>query len=250
MWSFVVCALITDDNETNRGILHKQLTSWGMKDEITNNGAEALEMLRGAAEGGEAYDLAILDLHMPGMNGIELARAIKDDPAVASTRLMLLTSIGADVTEEARRAGIEAILSKPVRQSHLHDAIATMMSTTAKSYGRSAHEGVAPALQSKTVVETPPFRGHILLAEDNLVNQRVALKMLERLGYRSDAVSNGREAVEALSHGTYAAILMDIQMPEMDGFEATKEIRRHESRERHIPIIAMTANAMEGDREK
>ncbi len=243
--------LVTDDNLNNRKILHKQLTSWGMEDGMAEDATKALERLRAAAENGEPYELAILDMQMPDMDGVELARTIKDDPTIASTRLMLLSSTGVDIGEERRRAGVETVLTKPVRQSQLYDALATMVGAGAERFAGWTREDVAPASRATAVVETPPFRGHVLLAEDNLVNQRVAMKMLERLGYRVDVAQDGNEAVEAaLSHVPYAAVLMDVQMPEMDGYEATKEIRRHEGSERHTPIIAMTANALEGDREK
>jgi signal transduction histidine kinase/CheY-like chemotaxis protein len=243
--------LIVDDHETNRRILHKQITSWGMKDEVTEDGPGALKLLRAAAERDEAYDLAILDMQMPGMDGTQLARAIRDDPAVSSTRLVLLTSIGLNIHEEARLAGVEVILSKPVRQSQLYDALATMMGGTPAEAPASASRGNArPALHATPVAEVPASRGHILLAEDHPVNRMVAVAMLERSGYRVDAVGNGREAVEALTRIPYAAVLMDVQMPEMDGYEATAEIRRGEGPGRHTPIIAMTANAMRGDREK
>jgi CheY-like chemotaxis protein len=236
--------LIVDDHETNRRILHKQISSWGMHDGMAEDGAEALALLRAAAESGEAYDLAILDMQMPGMNGIQLARAIGHEPATSSTRLVLLTSIGLNINEEAREAGVEIILSKPVRQSQLYNALVTMMaSPTEVSEEPSPGEVGSRAAPGGEA-------GHVLLAEDYPVNRMVAIAMLERSGYRVDAVGNGKEAVEALSSAPYAAVLMDVQMPEMDGYEATAEIRRREGSGRRTPIIAMTANAMRGDREK
>ena len=235
--------LVVDDHETNRRILHKQITSWGMRDGMAEDGAEALAILRAAAESGEAYDLAILDMQMPGMNGIQLARAIGDEPAIPPPRMVLLTSIGLNLNEKAREAGIEVVLNKPVRQSQLYDALATMMAATAAAREPSPGEAGSRARLESEV-------GHVLLAEDYPVNRMVAIAMLERSGYRVDAVGNGKEAVEALSSVPYAAVLMDVQMPEMDGYEATAEIRRREGSGPRTPIIAMTANAMQGDRDK
>jgi len=242
--------LIVDDHETNRRILHKQITSWGMSDGMAEDAAEALELLRSAVENGEPYDLAVLDMQMPDMDGIQLARAISSDPAISSTRLVLLTSIGVNINEDARKAGVEVVLSKPVRQSQLHDSLATMLGTPTETKAGPSPGGAGPAPHATPAAEVRPSLGHVLLAEDYPVNQMVAIRMLERSGYRVDAVNNGREAVEALSNIPYAAVLMDVQMPEMDGYEATAEIRRREGSGRHTPVIAMTADAMQGDREK
>ena len=242
--------LIVDDHETNRRILHKQLSSWGMRDDMAEDGPGALELLRAAAERGEAYDLAVLDMQMPDMDGIQLARAISADPAISSTRLVLLTSIGININETARMAGVEVVLNKPVRQSQLHDTLATMLGAPTDTQVDASREGLSPAPRATPAAEVQSSRGHVLLAEDYPVNQVVAIRMLERSGYRVDAVNNGREAVDALSRTSYGAVLMDVQMPEMDGYEATAEIRRREESGRHTPIIAMTADAMEGDREK
>jgi two-component system sensor histidine kinase/response regulator len=242
--------LIVDDHETNRRILHKQISSWGMRDGMAKNGAEALDLLRAAAESGEAYDLAVLDMQMPDMDGLQLARAISAEPAISSTRLVLLTSIGININETARMAGVEVVLNKPVRQSQLHDALATMLGTPAETQARPSRRGVEPAPHATPVAEGQASRGHVLLVEDYPVNQIVATRMLERSGYQVDAVNNGREAVEALSNIPYGAVLMDVQMPEMDGYEATVEIRRREGSGPHTPIIAMTADAMQGDRER
>jgi signal transduction histidine kinase/DNA-binding response OmpR family regulator len=242
--------LIVDDHETNRRILQKQITSWGMKYGMAEDGVEALEMLRTATESGEAYDLVVLDMQMPGMDGIQLARAISADPVISSTRLVLLTSIGINVNEEAHQAGVEVVLSKPVRQSQLHDTLATMLGAPTETQVDPSRKGLSHAPHATPAAEVQASRGHVLLAEDYPVNQMVAIRMLERSGYQVDAVKNGREAIEALENGSYAAILMDVQMPEMDGYEATTEIRRREESGRHTPIIAMTADAMEGDREK
>ena len=236
--------LVVDDHETNRRILHKQLSSWGMRDGMAEDGAEALAVLRAAAEGGDDYDLAILDMQMPGMDGIQLARAISDEPAISSARLVLLTSIGLNINEEAREAGIEVVLNKPVRQSQLYNALATMMAAPAVTPEEPS------VRDADSRVTTEGEAGHVLLAEDYPVNRMVAIAMLERSGYRVEAVGNGKEAVEASSRVPYAAILMDVQMPEMDGYEATAEIRRREGSQGRTPIIAMTANAMQGDREK
>jgi two-component system sensor histidine kinase/response regulator len=246
--------LVVDDNETNRLIVHEQVVSWGMKNGRAEGGQQALQMLRSAADGGEPYDVAIVDMHMPGMDGLELASRIKAEPAIASTQLILLTSSGQrGEAEQARRVGFAAYLTKPVRQSRLYDAIVTVMGYPA---------GKAPARPREPSIVTSPEgvearsrerrrRAHVLVAEDNFVNQKVAVKMLERLGYQADVVGNGVEALEALSRVRYAAVLMDVQMPEMDGYEATAEIRRREENSgRRTPVIAMTANAMQGDREK
>ncbi len=243
--------LVVDDNDTSRRIVHKQVVSWGMRNGMAEDGPRALSTLRDAVEKEEPYDLAILDMQMPGMDGMQLARAIKEDPSLGSVRLILLTSLAMrGDTEEARRIGIGAYVTKPVRQSHLHDAIATVMGVEAEG-GELGKESRLSTRRSKRD-KGMAYRARVLVAEDNAVNQKVAAKMLENLGYRADVAANGLEAVEALSHVSYAAVLMDVQMPEMDGYEATAKIRRSEESElgRHTPIIAMTANAMQGDREK
>jgi CheY-like chemotaxis protein len=247
--------LVVDDNQTNRKIVHEQVTFWGMKNGMAGDGQSALNMLRAAVERGQPYDLAILDLCMPGMDGMELAHRIKADPAIAPARLILLTSLGlSGEAEQARRVGFSAYLTKPVRQSQLYDAIATLMSRPAAEASTPQHEASIVTRHSIEEARDHPherhWRAHVLVAEDNAVNQRVAVKMLERLGYRADVAANGIEALEALSRITYAAVLMDVQMPEMGGYEATAEIRYREGAGRHTPIIALTANAMKGDREK
>jgi two-component system sensor histidine kinase/response regulator len=238
--------LVVDDNEANRKILHEQVVSWGMRNGTSADGSHALEMLRLAAEAGEPYDLAIVDMRMPGMDGMELTRVVKADPILASTRLVLLTSMGEDIAREAREAGVEACLTKPVRQSQLYDCLAAIEGI----YGRMEEERT-PTSAAGGERRAEAMKGaRILLAEDNLVNQKVAVRMVEKLGYDVDVASDGVAAVESFSRRPYSAILMDIQMPEMDGYEATAAIRSREGSTSHTPIIAMTANALEGDRDK
>jgi two-component system sensor histidine kinase/response regulator len=243
-------ALIVDDNAPNRRILSEQLSSWGIENESAEDGPRALEELRLAAESDAPYDLAILDMQMPEMDGMELARRIKEDPDVSATRLVLLTSVGKrGEGEKARQAGIEAYLTKPVRQSELYDALATIMDATEEARSREEAQLVTRhSLRERRAVR----RARLLVAEDNPVNQKVAARMLENLGYSVDVAEDGLEALEAFSRTRYGAILMDVQMPEVNGYAATAEIRRRE--EEHsaarTPIIAMTANAMEGDRER
>jgi PAS domain S-box-containing protein len=238
--------LTVDDNATNRKILSHQLDSWGMTHAEADSGASALDALRAAARRGRPYDLAVLDLMMPGMDGLELARAIKADPAVAGTRLVMLTSFGQrEQSAAAREAGIASCLTKPVRQSQLFDCLATVMSQAPPT-----PEPAGPRTKPATTETQAASHKRILLAEDNVVNQKVAVRQLQKLGYRADAVANGREAVEALGRIAYDLVLMDCQMPEMDGYAATAEIRRREGAAKHTPIVAMTANALEGDRAK
>ncbi len=246
-------ALIVDDNATNRKILSHQFNSWGMIYEEAEGAARALEMLHQAAAQKEPYSLAVLDLMMPGMDGFALARAIKSDPKIAGVTLVLLTSYGqTEYGALAREAGVVAYLAKPVRQAQLFDCLTNAMgqkttiqrsddspeNETLKANGPGLPEG--EKLSNKL----------ILVAEDNIVNQKIAVRQLQRLGYRADAVANGREALEALGRIPYDLVLMDCQMPEMDGYEATAEIRRHEGATKHTLIVAMTAHALEGDRQK
>jgi signal transduction histidine kinase/CheY-like chemotaxis protein/HPt (histidine-containing phosphotransfer) domain-containing protein len=235
--------LIVDDNATNRQILEHQVTSWGMRTTIVDGPRAALEVLRDGTRRGEVCDVALLDMDMPGMDGLELARVIRDDPALAPIPLVLLTSPAAPGSSSAARAaGFSAYLTKPVRQSQLFDAIATV-------FGANT---VAPEFVTQhTISETRALpRPRLLVAEDNTVNQKVMSAMLARLGYRADVAANGVEALDAVARIRYGAVLMDCQMPEMDGYAATAEIRRREQGSSHLPIIALTAGAMAGDRER
>jgi PAS domain S-box-containing protein len=235
-----------DDNATNRTLLEGHLKAWGMQIDCVADGAQALARLRAAHHDGRPYALVILDMQMPHMNGLELAHTIKTDADLAPLRLVLLSS-GRQCDEEqsAREAGIAAYVAKPVHQSQLYDAIVTVMSTADAPplLGQATHQNLAAAPAAGKI--------RVLLAEDNIVNQKVAILMLEKLGCRVDAVANGREALEALTHIAYDLVFMDCQMPEMDGYEATTAIRAHEaSGGTHVPIIAMTAYAMSNDRER
>lgn len=237
--------LIVDDNGTNRKILGHQLESCGIVHDSAASGSAALEMLHSAKQQGRPYDLAILDLMMPGMDGFELASAIKADLTIARTPLVMLTSYGERGSNAMARAnGIAAYLTKPVRQSSLFETLARVA-------------GGAPSLAAfeKSISEAPvsaTAMSHklILIAEDNVVNQKVAIRQLRKLGYRADAVANGKEVLEAMARIPYDLVFMDCQMPEMDGYEATAEIRKRQSDTRRTPVIAMTAHALEGDRAK
>ena len=249
--------LIVDDNATNRKILSHQVGSWGMIHDEADSGSRALGLLRSAAAQGAAYDLAVLDLMMPGMDGFELARKIKSDPEIAAVNLVMLTSFGErGHGAAARAAGVAAYLTKPVRQSQLFDCLANVISAAtatahAPAPARNVEPSAAKLVTRHTLKESKMMSPKlILLAEDNVVNQKVALRQLLKLGYRADAVANGRETLEALERIPYDLVLMDCQMPEMDGYEATGEIRRREGTKKHTFIVAMTANALEGDRAK
>jgi len=236
-------ALVVDDNATNRRILRQQLLSWGVEAIEAADGFQALDLALTAAQDGRSFDLGVVDLNMPGMDGIELARTLKADPATAQTMLFLLSSSGHRLeAAESHLTGFAASLTKPVRASELFDCLITSLNS-----GTSLDTGESPEAERAEPAETS---GRILLVEDNKVNQLVGSKVLENLGYTFTIANNGVEAVDAFRAGTYDAVLMDCQMPEMDGYEATEEIRRIEGSEGgRIPIIAMTAAAMEGDRE-
>ena len=240
--------LIVDDNATNRFILQEQVLAWGMHGTSVDGGAPALAALRTAAARNEPFKIAILDMCMPGMDGIELARSIKNDVSLNGTGLIMLTSLGAaGESQEAHAAGIVAYLSKPARQSDLYDAIVEVLS------GSTVAHTSAPA----SIESLPQLRGRILLAEDNAVNQEVASAILSYLNLETDIANDGAEAVLAWSKQSYDLILMDCQMPNMDGFEAVARIRAGEIEQsnranpitRRIPIVAVTANAMAGDRQ-
>ena len=254
---FGLQVLVVDDNATNRQILNHQLLAWNMQTGSAISGDEALRMLRAAAAKSKPYDLALLDVQMPEMDGLTLARAIKADPAIAGTRLIVLTSLGQALTaEELKEIGIEAYLSKPVKQSRLVDCLVHAMgeTTAANVVSKSAVTASVP-IPSEPNPQIENVR--ILLAEDNIVNQQVALAQLRKLRYRADTVANGLEVLAALELISYDVILMDCQMPEMDGYEATQAIRQQEQSLKQpcpwnppVYIIALTAHAMQGDREK
>lgn len=233
--------LIVDDNETNRFILHEQVASWGMEGRSADCGRRALEMLHEARSREMPYDIAVLDMMMPEMDGIELAGKIKSDPAIAPVKLIMLTSIGGREDPGGREAGILAFLTKPVRQSQLFDALISA----------GTADKPLPAPQSGPKANTAKFAGNVLLAEDSPINQKVTQSMLHGFGVNVDLVANGREALNALAGKHYDLVFMDCQMPEMDGFQATRKIREGEaSTGDHVPIVALTAHAMETAREE
>lgn len=237
--------LIVDDNATNREILTSQVRSWGVTSVAVENGTQALEVLRMSAVEGVSYDVALLDWHMPEMDGIELARQIRADRTISDICLVMLSSASFDDQSAlASQAGVELYLSKPVRQILLFDALLSQM---------AKHENGSVAQQddprSSALVA---FDAHILLVEDNLINQDVCRQMLRIMECRVDIAENGREAVRAAFGKKYDLILMDCHMPEMDGFAATREIRGNEAREgkERVPIIALTGDVQVGTREQ
>jgi CheY-like chemotaxis protein len=200
---------------------------------------------------GTPYDLIILDFMMPEMDGVNLARLIRVDQELSSSRLVLLTSLGQRGDGViARAAGIEAYLTKPVKQSQLFDCLITLLSMPRTDSNPASEESPGLITRHSMAERKKMSTKRILLAEDNVVNQKVAIRQLQKLGYAADAVANGREAVTALQMIAYDLIFMDCQMPEMDGYEATAEIRQFEGERKHTPIVAMTAHALAGDRER
>jgi signal transduction histidine kinase/DNA-binding response OmpR family regulator len=239
--------LVVDDNATSREILMIQFKAWGIRAEETPEGPTALAALYQARDAGDPFLAAIVDMQMPGMDGAALARAIKSDETLKDTRLVLMASLG-DQQGDARRMqeiGFAAYLTKPVRQSDLFDSLSAVLA------GKVA-QSTQPIIIRHTIREMRRGAFRILLAEDNITNQQVALGILKKLGLSANAVANGAEAVSALKDLPYDLVLMDVEMPEMDGYEATRQIRNPQSaiRNHRVPIIAMTANAMKGDREK
>ena len=250
--------LIVDDHAANRRLLEQSLRGQGVANESAENGFYALQCLRNAAGRHTPFDLAILDMQMPGMDGLELARQIKSDQAISATRLILLTSLGRrGDAKAAHDAGIAAYLTKPIRQSQVYDCLSLVLGSPSDTAG-SAEQPPPPLITRHSLSEAQTrARPLILVVEDNPINQKVAVKMIEKLGYRVNVAANGREAVESLVRIPYALVFMDCQMPEMDGLEATTVIRTQEASLRreggeppHTPIIAMTANAMAEDRER
>jgi PAS domain S-box-containing protein len=244
--------LIVDDNETNRRILRHQLSRLAIEAEEADGAAEAIARLRAHRDSGRPFDLAILDMQMPGVDGLDLGKMIKDDPTLQSTRLILLTSLGArESGPRVDAVGLSAYLTKPIKQRSLFEAIRNVLGEWT---GGGTPNAMPAARESAAPEPVEPLKrpGRILVAEDNPVNQKVAQRQLQKLGYASDVVANGREAVDAVRSMSYDLVLMDCQMPEMDGFAATEAIRKHEDEQdlARIPIVAMTANALAGDRER
>ena len=272
-----VCAV--DDHPTNRLLLEQYFHHWQIQGQVVEHPSECLALLHQHAEAGTPYDVAIVDMEMPEMDGFALARTIKADPRLQDTRLILLTSLGrrGDATA-AQQCGFSAYLTKPIRKAQLQACLETVMGLPPSQENVSITPPLVTAHFLKDLQRQQTIR--ILIADDHQVNQQLAVLMIERLGFRTDVAGNGQEVLEALSRIPYDLILMDCQMPDMDGYQTTREIRRREAEcidrqevgspegERtphpdlsspmgfhspgtpHVPIIAVTANAMQGDRDK
>jgi len=234
-----------DDNATNRTILAKTVEGFGCRVNTLASGSKAIEVLRNALRDGDPYQVVLLDMQMPGMDGEQTARAIKGDPALKEVRIIVLTSIGQRGDAAHMQAlGCSGYLLKPVRQHMLYEALVAVL-------GRNEEKEPAIITRHLLAEQKQHSNQHILLAEDNPINQKLAVILLNKAGYSVDSVENGLQVIEKAKDGKYSAILMDVQMPEMDGFDATRRIREWEAgRHQHIPIIAMTAHAMKGDRER
>ncbi len=274
--------LIVDDNESNRIILHHLVTGWGMIDDQAQDTESAMTLIEQQADKGLTYDVAIVDMLMPGKDGIQFAKEMKAHPVGSRVRLVILTSlIQRGHAELARQAGFVAYLTKPARHDQLSHCLRTVLGLPELAGDTTVPTVTAPApplITRHTLAETGSS-ARVLVAEDNLINQKLAVRMLEKLGYQADVVENGQEALAALAKVSYAMVLMDCQMPVVDGLEATRLIRENERRQSsmvngqpsgkgavelsppltndqlpmtsfHIPIVALTANAMSGDRDR
>jgi len=242
-----VRVLLVDDNRTNRRILEGMLGRWEMNSSTAQDGEEALTKLSEAQEAGAPFALILTDMHMPGMDGFELIEKIRQRPGASTATIMMLTSAGhRGDAARCQELGVSAYLLKPIRQSELREAIARVL-------GAREQKGAIPLITRYSLQDAreAPDSLRILLAEDNPVNQRLASRLLEKRGHFVVVAANGREALEALEKGSFDLVFMDVQMPVMDGFEATTAIRKKEAASgMHVPVVALTAHAMKGDREK
>jgi len=235
--------LVVDDNATSRRTLEAQLAAWHMQPILAADARTALELLAHAADAGRPFSLGVVDAQMPDTDGFTLIEEIRRDPRLARTALIVLTSVGqGGAAARCRELSVAAQLMKPVGRAELRQAIlqALMMEPRTKP-------------QAQAVLQEAERRPclHVLLAEDNPINRMVAIRLLEKRGHEVAVAVNGREALEKLEHGSFDLVLMDVQMPEMDGLEATAALRDKEmTTGEHIPVIAMTAHAMQGDRER
>jgi signal transduction histidine kinase/CheY-like chemotaxis protein len=242
--------LLVDDNATNRRFLIETLQNWKMRPTQASNALQALSLLQQACQNGQPFTLVLIDAYMPDMDGFKLAEQIKRRPELAMATIMMLTSGGQrGDAARCRELGIAAYLTKPVRQSELHAALEAALSGT--SLTRQERPTVSLITRHTLREARRGSKMRVLLAEDNVVNQHLALRLLEKHGYSVVVANNGKEALAALAREVFDLLLMDVQMPEMDGFEATAKIReQEEATGRHLPIIAMTAHAMKGDEER
>jgi len=242
-----VRVLLVDDNRTNRRILEGMLGRWEMNSSTAQDGEEALTKLSEAQEAGAPFALILTDMHMPGMDGFELIEKIRQRPGASTATIMMLTAAGhRGDAARCQELGVSAHLLKPIRQSELREAIARVL-------GAREQKGAIPLITRYSLQDAreAPDSLRILLAEDNPVNQRLASRLLEKRGHFVVVAANGREALEALEKGSFDLVFMDVQMPVMDGFEATTAIRKKEAASgMHVPVVALTAHAMKGDREK
>jgi CheY-like chemotaxis protein len=241
-----VYVLIVDDNQTNLKVFSYYLSTWDIDYESVKDGGEALSLLHSRKHAGSPYNMMLLDMMMPGMDGMQVIKEVRNNPDFNNIEIIVLSS-AADVSmhDEAISSGASWCLSKPIRQSELFDAMSTCVS---KMQGGQLDNATK---KNEKPDKYKQFDAKVLLVEDNLINQKVTLSYLANCGIESKVANNGQEAVDILSADQFDLVLMDCQMPVMDGFEATTTIRELEkSTGNHIPIIAMTANAMKGDREK
>jgi len=244
--------LVVDDNETNRRILENYLQAWKAEAVIVSNGHDALHKLEESITQQRPIDLMLLDWFMPQMDGIALAKTIRSDSRHAQTPIVMLTSYGISL-EKQQQAGVQAAVTKPVRSITLRDILLDTLRRHTLDYQPKPTAAPAPAFPNIVLKSVTSFPPAILLAEDNSVNALIAVTMLEKLDIHVDHVTTGKSALKALRNRPYQLVLMDINMPEMDGYTATRYIRKWQKEgiiKQHIPVIAMTANALKGDRER
>jgi CheY-like chemotaxis protein len=233
----------TDDNATNRHILEEMLKSWRMQPSSVADAGAAIAALKDGARTGERFDLVVTDGQMPVVDGLTLVRWIRHDKALRATPVVLLTSMGTEDQSRTRRLDVSAYLTKPVKQSDLFDAVATIFVADGRR---------ASARQAAPIAGQPRVTRHVLVAEDNAANRKLVTALLERRGHRVTSVENGRLAIDAIDSGRsqFDVVLMDLQMPQIGGLEATRAIRAAEPAGVRLPIVALTAHAMAGDRER